>query len=79
MTDPEVILVKEAPDAGEELARRARRRAREAVRAPAGAEVEHREAFAELDRVVGPDPRTVVAGAAVEQFLGRIVGRPSIG
>jgi hypothetical protein len=76
--DPDLIFVKEAPGAAADLAGRARRRAREAVRMLAEAEVEHREAFAELDRVVGPDPRTVVAGAAVEEFLGQIVGCPSI-
>jgi len=76
--DPDVILVKEAPDTAAELARRARRRAREAVRMLAEAEVEHAAAFAELDRVVGPDPRKVVAASAVDAFVGAITGRPSI-
>jgi hypothetical protein len=58
-------LVYVKADEATQAREKARLRAREAVRMLAEAEVEHAAAFAELDRVVGPDPRRVVAAQAV--------------
>jgi hypothetical protein len=57
---------------------RARLRAREALRSYNAAADEYEAAMVDVERVIGPDPRLVIADAAVEQFVGAVSGRPSI-